>query len=344
MDPGAIAIDTVDNSYYNVLVEVGSQKQPFSLVIDTASSFTFVTAADTQSNEEHHFDCNSSSTCTFSNLLFPIWVVNGTEVQGSIIDDTIWINDTLSAKQDMLLVTNNDISFLQFPGDGQLGLEQRQKILGISVGFDTFLDNLQSQGLISARSFGIYLSNNTNDNSSSELYFGGYNSSHMALPTFTYYPLATNDAWQLKLSTVTFGSTTVNTSSSVTFDSRCSAIVASRDDFNSLLQSAQALDSSCQTQQYGGETFIRCNCSNNTNDYQNYPALQFVFNGFDNQYYIYPEQYVFHDVQGNCVLDIAQAGILSDSWSVGHSFMKNYYTYYDQDNNRIGIQAANQTS
>jgi len=29
--------------------------------------------------------------------------------------------------------------------------------------------------------------------------------------------------------------------------------------------------------------------------------------------------------------------MLSDNWSLGHQFMKNYYTFYDMDNEQIGI-------
>jgi len=203
---------------------------------------------------------------------------------------------------------------------------------------DTPLDNLQNQGNLPDRTFSIYLSDSTVD-TTSELIIGGFDPSHMLSSGFTYYELSTDDSWALSLSSVTFGSTTFQSSSSAEFDSRASAITASRDDFDNLLSAAQSIDPSCNSGSIGDITAIICGCNNFTQ----FPPLTLQFGSDNTQYIIRDDQYFYQD-NGNCVIDIAKAGFLDDSWGLGHQFMKNYYTYYDIDNTRMGIAPANQPS
>jgi len=332
-----LAIDNIDDSFYTVNVSLGSDRNPYSLVVDTLSFFVWITAPDLQSGDHrHHFDCTSSTTCSLSNLLYPIYFENGTSVQGSIITDTLYL-DGVNVTQKMVIV-NNSISIAEFPADGQLGIGPLMTIAGFSVGPDTVVENLQKQGDIGFKSFAIYLCNNTQDVNSSEIVFGGYDSNRMQTGSnFSLYPLVNNDALGIKLSNVTFGNSSFNTSQTAMFDSRASAIVAARDDFASLLSIVQAIDPTCNSTVYGELTFITCNCSTGLDKAASYPDLSFVFEGDNMTYVIRPDQYVYMDQNGNCVLDIGQASILSDNWSVGHQFMKNYYTFYDMDNNQIGI-------
>jgi len=257
-------------------------------------------------------------------------------VQGSIITDTLYL-DGVNVTQKMVVV-NNSISIAEFPADGQLGIGPRITIAGFSIGPDTVMENLQQQGDIGFKSFAIYLCNNTQDVNSSEIILGGYDSNRMQPGSnFTFHPLVNNDALGIMLSNVTFGNNSFSTSHTAMFDSRASAIVAARDDFASLLSIVQAMDPTCNSTAYGEMTFITCNCSMNQSTAASYPDLNFMFAGDNMTYVISSDQYVYMDQNGNCVLDIGQASLLSDNWSLGHQFMKNYYTFYDMDNEQIGI-------
>jgi hypothetical protein len=332
-DAENIADDTVDNTYYTVVMQIGSQKQNFSLVFDTLTAWTWVVASNgTESNSANHFDCNSSSTCSIENTLFPISYSDGTVIQGSLIEDAVYLDDVEIKDQRFVLATGQ-LSFAEFPADGMLGL-------GFSSALtpNTVLDNLQSQGILPDRNFSIYLSNHTVDNTS-ELIIGGFDPSHMLSADFVYYPLSEDSTWAIALSSVNFGNTTFSSGDSVKFDSRASAITASRDDFASLLSAAQSIDSSCDSESIAGSTFIRCQCNNATE----FPLLQLTFASNEDQYSIRADQYFFQD-NGNCVIAINQAGLLDDSWAIGHQFMRNFYTFYDVDNEQIGIAEANHTS
>jgi len=258
-------------------------------------------------------------------------------VQGSLITDTLYLAD-VNVTQKMVIVNHLGISIAESPADGQLGLGPRMTIAGISVGPDAVVENLQQHGDIGSKSFAIFLCNNTQDVNSSEIILGGFDSNRMQPGSnFSLYPLVKNDTLAIQLSNVMFGNNSIKTSDSVKFDSRSSVIVAGRDGFDTLLSIVQAMDPTCKSTVYGEVTFIACDCSMELNKAASYPDLSFVFEGDNMMYVIGSNQYVHMDQNGNCVLGVGKASIMSDNWSVGHKFMKNYYTFYDMDNEQIGI-------
>jgi hypothetical protein len=331
-NPSDIATDTVDNSYYTVTANIGKGNQPFSLVIDTAVSVLWVSAVNLESNSPNHFDCNDTNTCDVMNYLFPVGYSNGNTIRGSIIEDTVDLgNGTVVQNQAMILLSQN-ISLVDFPTDGIFGLGFKTSILGIPVGITPVLDNMQQEGLVPNKSFSVFLANNTNTNGQSDLILGGYDPSHMSAADFAYYPLYDGHSWQISVNSVTFNGNSFSSSSPMLFDTRAGGIQAPSDAFSSILSLAQTWDPSCAGTTIGALTVIQCSCSGTTS----YPNISFVFNASDNQIYtISGEQYIYR-VNGSCIIDVAK----SSNWAVGHQFMQNYYMYFDEDNQRIGIAPA----
>jgi len=313
-----------------VFIIIGKGNQPFSLVPDTAISVLWVSAYNLQSNTTNHFDCNDTNTCNVNNYLFPIGYSNGNTIRGSIIDDTVDLGNGDVVQNQAMVLLDQNISLVDFPTNGVFGLAFKVSFLGIPIGLTPVLDNMQQEGLVSNKSFSIFLASDTSTEQS-DLILGGYNPSHIASGTFAFYPLYNGDSWQINVNSVTFNGNSFSTSSHMLFDSRASGIQAPSDAFSNILSLSQTWNPSCAGTSIGGLTVIQCTCTGTTT----YPNISFVFNVSDNQVYtISGDQYIY-PVNGTCVIAVAK----STSWAVGHQFMKNYYMFFDEDNQRIGIAA-----
>ena len=90
---------------------------------------------------------------------------------------------------------------------------------------------------------------------------------------------------------------------------------------------------SCFIDQYLYGLYV-CNCDNA--EYQTYPDLDFTIDGMS--YTLTKENYI--EVYGNqCIFKIMvmDFGGSSPFWIMGLTFFHNYYTVFDQQNQRIGI-------
>jgi len=228
-----------------------------------------------------------------------------------------------------MVLLDQNISLVDFPTNGIFGLAFKESILGIPIGINPVLDNMQQEGLVQNKSFSIFMANDANTNAQSDLILGGYDPSHMTANNFAFYPLYDGHSWQISTVSVTFNGNSFSSSSQILFDSRAGGIQAPSDAYSSILSLAQTWDPTCAGINVGALTVIQCSCSGTTT----YPNISFVFNASDNQIYTISGQQYIYPVNGSCIIDVAK----SSSWAVGIGFMRNYYMYFDEDNKRIGI-------
>jgi hypothetical protein len=330
-----IVEDNVDNAYYTVTVNIGQGNDPFDLVIDTAESILWVSSIEVDTGRLNQFACNATSSCDSQSYPFPVEFGNG-NLPGSIVQDSIDLGNGVLDQNQTIVLVDAQLGLADFPDDGILGLGFQTSIAGIPIGITPLLDNLQQQGLAPNKTFSIFLANYTADpNEQSDIILGGYDPTHMTAAAFSYYPLYDNKSWQIPVETVTFNGNSFTTTLPILFDSRASAIEAPKDAFATILAQAQQWDPTCASTTVGDLTVIQCTCNVTTA----FPDISWVFNASDgNVYTVSGSQYIY-PVNGTCIMDIAQA----DSWAVGHQFLMNYYTYYDEDNLQIGIAPANHT-
>jgi hypothetical protein len=376
-DAEEASLDKTDNTYYTVQVNIGSGNQPFNLAIDTATPFIWVSTTNLQSNTDNHFDCNTSDTCELENHLFPIERDNGETIRGGYVEEPIQLgDDNNTVVQQHIILFNHNVSLLDNPADGVLGLGLKYTIVGISIGVTPLIDNLKDQEIIANRSFSIFLANdtmtttnatntdqesasgdgettstdqenadneanptqNTTQGEQSWLILGGYDPTLMTTDDFNYYPLAEDDQWYIKLVSFSFNDQQENVDDGeVLFDTRAGSTSFNEDSFNRLLGWAQDIDSTCDILVVAEVTTILCDCPNDTTTVS---GLSFIFNEDDGQVYNLTSDQLWMPYNDRCILDVIK-GDNNKEFILGHQFMVNYYMLYDVENSQIGIAPAN---
>jgi hypothetical protein len=342
-----VQLDKTDNTYYTAQINIGSGNQPFQVAVDTATPFIWVATHNLQSNTDNHFDCNTSNTCETENYLFPFGRENGETIRGAYVEETIQLGENQTVTQHIILF-NHNVSFIDNPADGVLGLGLQATFADIPITVTPFIDNLASPGIIANRSFSIFLANDTvnapaneNDISAAEqswLILGGFDPMLMTTADFNYYPLADDEEWRINIVHINFNGQQENVNGKVLFDSRAGSTMLSEETYNKVLDWAKEFDSTCDNLEIDERTTILCNCPSDTTTA---PYLGFAFNEADLQIYNILTNQLFVPHNDRCILDVVKGDDDEDDWVLGHDFMINYYTLFDAQNKQIGIAPAN---
>lgn len=243
-------------------------------------------------------------------------------IQGT---DTVHLG-AMSAPLTFGLAQSVSDEFLSYPMDGILGLG-RPDTLAIDptgVKAPSLLDTLVSQKVISSKLFGLALwrsaDGGTNDG---EINFGSPDSSRYDGDlNYIAAVKGTNGFWEIPIADAgvdgkKFG---VNGRTAI-IDSGTSFVLMPQDDAASL---HQAIPGSSQN----GESFtVPCDSKN---------KMQIIFGTVT--YDINPRDYVGQPSGSGCASNIVGRQVFgSKQWLVGDVFMKNVYTLFDYDQQRVGL-------
>lgn len=312
----------LDTQYYGK-VEIGTPPQKFGVVFDTGSANVWVPSIKCITKGcLGHPTYNHLISSTFTSDNRPFEITYGTASVKGIIS-----GDNVSTAQSQLTATKflfgeatsvNGSSFTNNKFEGVFGLGFKS----ISIlGLPTYLDILQNQGKISVKSTSFYLTRNPGSTGST-LIWGGASTKYYNGP-IQYFPVVDSSYYVINFDSFTVGSKVIKVTYAIV-DSGTSFIVGSYLVIEPLLKAI-------------GE--VKKDCSN----ISSLPTVVFKFSG--KPFPLAPEDYVINngnDSDPQCVVGFTylHALPLENTVVVGDTFMKVYYTEFDESNNRVGFAEA----
>jgi cathepsin D len=329
--PNSVTVDEDGNDFsYFFSVEFGSNNQSMWILFDTGgtNSWVFGTDCTVTACEMHNtFGSNDSTTLQTTENTFSVGYGSGT-ISGFLSSDTVKIAN-FSLELSFGLANNASQDFVDYPMDGILGLGRSN----LSVtGPSTAMEAIAQAKLLPSNIVGISLQRNEDGAKDGEVTFGGVDTTKFE-GGITYTAVTTTtDRWEIPLDDAVVAGTPLNfTGKSAIIDTGTSYIFLPPADATAI----HALIP--ESSESGQEFFIPC--STNT-------TLQFTFSGVT--YSVSPKDYVgtsSGDTGTTCYSNIVGVQTFgSDDWLLGDVFMKNVYSVFDFDQNRIGFAARNGTT
>ena len=327
---------------YSGDIRLGSNQQLFNLVFDTGSAYLWVASADCvvcpMSGIFESFNCSESTTCQQLEA-FPVMISYGTgTLEGRLATDTVQIGTYVASQQEFIIATDL-LEFPEMEAEGILGLGFE----ATSDGVTTVMDNLKLQNQISDRVFSFYLGGKTNSYDP-QFTLDGYDSQLIASGSdLVYCDVIGNLFWTIKVNSVELRGSkgtypilnvgvTESTKDKVAIDqaildSGTSLVVLDSDTYTYLFDFLNVYVSCAMMMDY-----ITCFGK----DLTEYPDI--VFDLCGTEYTLSPEDYL--EDYGDFLLVMIEG--IPDFYYVllGNTFMRKYYSVFDQDNNRLGLALA----
>ncbi|MBN3304475.1 PEPC protein, partial [Amia calva] len=321
-------------SYYGA-ISIGTPPQSFQVLFDTGSSNLWVASVycSSQACTNHPtFDPRQSSTYSSNGQTFSLQYGTGS-LTGVFGYDTVYLQGITITNQEVGLSTNEPgTNFVYAQFDGILGLAYPQ----LSAGGETpVMDTMMQEQLLQYNLFAFYLSRLSpcsDEQQGSEVTFGGVDQSRYT-GEIVWAPVTTELYWQ-----VAIDGFFVNNQQTDWCSQGCQAIV---DTGTSLLTCPQQYLG--YLQQYigaqanqNGEYIINCN------NLGNMPTLYFTIGG--QNFALPPSAYTIVNGYQYCTSGIMGTYLPSQNgqplWILGDVFLREYYSVYDRQNNRVGFATA----
>lgn len=320
----AIDEDGQDLSYFSK-VKFGSKGKDMWMLLDTGAANTWVMGSNCTTSAclaHNTFGSQDSSTLHVTTTAWSVSYGTGT-VQGVTVSDTVaFANYSVSMSFGSATVTSND--FNNYPMDGILGLG---RTASNQIGARTVMQVLAEDNLLEANILGIHLQRNSDGAKDGQITFGGVDhSKFQGSLSYTATVSADSSLWEIPVDDLAVSGTSCKLAGkSAIIDTGTSYILMPPADAQTL--HAQIPGS---TNTGGSPNFmIPCN---------SVATVQFSFSGVI--YGVHPNDYVGKaDNTGKmCASNIiGQQAYSANQWILGDVFLKNVYTVFDFDKNRIGF-------
>lgn len=251
--------------------------------------------------------------------------------------DTVSFGGLTVSKQSIGAATESD----GFDGvDGIIGfgpVDLTQQTVDGASQVPTFTNNLFSQGSIPSEVLGVSFkpeSGSDTDDANGELTLGGTDSSKFT-GSITYFPTLTSGNaaryWGISIASVTYGSTTLSSSTTAIVDTGTTLIYIATPAYNKFLSATGgSLDRS-------GFTIFNSKPTSNLN-------IKFgstTFSLTPAQYLVPTSQYSNLGFrQGKFYAWVSDGGTTGVTNVIGQKFLENYYSVFDTTNSRIGFATA----
>ncbi|PBP22252.1 eukaryotic aspartyl protease [Diplocarpon rosae] len=308
--------DGADLTYF-IEVMIGSNDTPLYLLLDTGAAQTWVKGKSCMSNSCQSYDTYdpaSSESFKDANTTFQISYGSG-EVAGIFGEDTIsFAGLTLSVFFGIANTTSDEFS--AFPFDGILGLSHAQSNLPV------FTDTLVASKKLKSNVFGISINRAADGANDGEINFGAPNTENYdGSLSYNVVSKTGGGGWVIPLGNVGFGTTQSNISGRSAFiDTGTSFIFCPSEDaeiFHALVPGAESKENGIYT--------VPCDTST---------LLTFTFG--DRTYSVEPEDWISPEDAGVCLSYVYGEAIIPGNWLLGDTFLKNVYSLFDVDQNKIG--------
>jgi len=306
-----------DDLLYVGAIDIGTPGQTFYVVFDTGSSNLWIPSKSCRGvgcANKNKYDHGISST--YKDKGTPLHIEYGTgSMSGYLSIDSVALAGIVVVGQTFGEATSLAPFFYGQPMDGILGLGYQSIAVG---GVVPVFDMMMQQHLLKDNVFSVFLDSfpEQPEKDKSCIIFGGVDES-LYTGEFTYVPVSSKTYWQVSISQIFVGNQTLNACSI----SSCNAIIDTGTSiiFGPADVAQKVLHMIGQVQ----------NCS----ALDNLPDIGFNLAGV--QLRVPPSIYMLN-LEGKCTPGImGQVGL--PMWILGDSFLRNYYTVFDRNVDRIGF-------
>lgn len=311
--------DGKDYSYFAV-AQIGSEKQEMWMLLDTGGSNTWIFSSqctDEPCQQHRTFTESKSDTLNMSSVSWNVGYGTGT-VNGVLGDDTLSIAG-LEVTMALGLAKEASDDFMSYPMDGILGLSRSN-----DTGYDspTFMDVVEKAGLLQSNIIGFSLSRGDDGGKDGSITFGGVDEDKLSGNVTYTDTVSSSNRWSIPVDDVTVDGTACNfTDRSAIIDTGTSYAMMTPDDAKTLHDMIPGSSKS------GSKYLVPCDSD---------AELRVIFSGVS--YAISPKDYVGEKSGSDCASNIiAQQSFGENVWLLGDVFLKNVYSVFDYDNNKIGF-------
>lgn len=323
---------------YSGSLQLGTPPQDFSLIFDTGSSVLFtqwlwVASSLCQNCHSSAGQFNSAKSATFANTGLAEHLEYGQgSATGTVCTDVAAVGGLAAQKQSFVLVTK-DTDFGGMKADGILGLGFKR----LSGDVPTLIDNLKHQGAIDKAIFAVYLDDDafTNEESdASNIMIGGYDLESYAEEnsTFAYVKVYKEIGyWTVSLQGLSYGKQSLQMVSKMAIvDTGTSYLIGPEQEVLQFL-SPLLTSGKCQTKVSG----VMCDCGTKY-DIEDYSPLVFTLGGY---MFSVPSSAYMWKAGNQCMVLVASLPNLQ-MWILGDVFLRNYYTVFDMEEERVGFAGS----
>ena len=325
----AIDEDSTDLSYF-CEVQFGSEPgETVYLLMDTGSSALWVMGEGCTSKacKSHStFGSSNSKSLSQGSDTFNVSYNTG-DIAGPIVTDNVSLAG-INVKMEFGLALQTTDNFDSYPMDGILGLAREP---GSGFTPPTFMQILQQNKVLKSNLFGLNLQRASDNSNDGEINFGDIDTSKFQ-GDLNYLDTTGKDAfWEVPVDGFQVdGKASSLGSRSAIIDSGTSFMFLPPSDAASLFQQVPGFKQSSDD-----SYTIPCDTE---------ISISMVFNKI--AYDISPKDYVGPPTSnGQCTSNIfSQVAVDEHTWLLGDTFMKNVYTVFDLDQNRIGFGVKSNSS
>eukprot|EP00474_Spongospora_subterranea_P008364 CRZ08822.1 hypothetical protein [Spongospora subterranea] len=321
----SVPIEDFMNAQYYGTVSVGTPPQKFKVVFDTGSSNFWVPAKTVRTPNHSKYDHDASRTYQSNGTELSIRYGSG-DISGFESKDTVGVAGmNISEFAFMETTVEHGMSFWFAKFDGIVGMA----FPSISVGgLAPVYQALYDCGIVYNRMFSFFLPSSPEEQG--ELTFGGLDVSRYAGP-MNWFPLVTKTYWQIMADSVALGATCVF-NQTVIVDTGTSVMIGPKAYVDEFIHSLKA-----PMIRLNGQSFTSCALTGS------FPNFRVVFNNVN--FDLTPDQYLIKTKVSNvelCMVGIMGMDVPSGvdggkSWILGDLFLRQYYSVYDVDNERVGL-------
>lgn len=316
----ALDQDGMDFSYFATF-KVGSEGQKMRMLLDTGGTNAWVFASDCSSKAcEQHTTFDESASTSLEKESRE-WKVNyGTgDVSGVLGNDTLSIAG-IEVPMTFGLASKASDDLLSYPNDGILGLSRTNDT---GFGTPTFMDAVADNNLLKNNVVAFSLSRASDGGKGGEVNFGELDESKYQGDITYTDTVGSSERWSIPVDDVSVNGESCNFSGkSAIIDTGTSYAMLPPDD-------AKAINSLIPGSSPSGKENYILPCDSTA-------PLQITFSGAT--YNISSKDYLTHASDSKCMSTIVGRQLFGkDEWLLGDTFLKNVYSVFDFDNNRIGF-------
>lgn len=324
-EPNSMAIDQdgTDLSYFST-VRFGSSGKKLRLLLDTAGANTWIMGSSCKSEACILHDSFGEADSSTLSMTEKPWKLNygAGGVSGLIANDKVSFAG-IEITMDFGLASTVSDEFRGNPFDGILGLG-RPNTGELDV--PPLLDILRDQKVLKANTFGINLQRQSDNSNDGAIIFGDWNRSRVDGDLNWISTSPQSKLWEVPVDDAVIDSKPAGfPGKRAIIDTGSSFLLLPPDD-------AKKLFDAFPGSQSNGDQY-RLPCSSGT-------VLEFKLGG--EAYDMSPEDYLGPPSDGGmCESNIlARQTFHPDQWILGASFLRNVYTVFDYDQNRVGKKLA----
>ena len=316
----ALDQDGRDFSYFST-VKVGSEGQEMWMLLDTGGTNTWLFGSDCSSDAcKRHRTFDYSTSDSFEKSTGDLHVSYGSgTVSGTLGTDTLSIAG-LDVKMTFGLASKASNDFSSYPMDGILGLSRSNDS---GYGTPTFMDAVAEDNTLDSNIVSFSLSRASDGGEDGQVTFGDVDKTKFSGDITYTDTVGDGDRWSIPLDDVSINGTPCNlTGKSAVIDTGTSYILVPPKDAKAIHDLIPGATSS-------GSSNFALPCDSNV-------TIRLSFS--DVEYAISPEDYVAQNSGSKCMSAIIGRQIFGeDEWLVGDAFLKNVYTVFDYDQDRVGF-------